>query len=248
MVEQKHEAKTSSTQRAEYTFPCSIEPVSLVPETTELKVVDNLGPAYAEGVPGYFISGSLNDTKESWWSGPPHIRFANLRVEDPKDAEAFTKRYGVLSRLYEGTDDTDVRKFKIDSATFMALQERLRQAWPGEGRSDVEAWAEIEGVVEEGFDTDVVVSGGFVHLRPKDLWASICFLYLRDAQAGKLGFCGNPDCPAPYFRKKRKTQKFCEAGPCADFARRKYALRYWNTEGKKKRDKQAKLQHEKRNK
>src|SRR5260221_9081429 len=120
------------------------------------------------------------------------------------------------------------------------MQERLRQAWPaGEKRSDVVAWVDIEGEVEEGFDTDVIVSGGFVHLRPKDLWRSVCFLYLLDYQAHKLGFCGNPDCPAPYFRKKRKTQKYCEQGPCVQYAQRQYSLDWWNRKGKKIREKKT---------
>jgi hypothetical protein len=244
MVKQPKRIQNSSKRGPEeYRFPCSIAPVSLVPLTTELKVVDNLGPSYAEGVPGYFILGSLKDIKESWWSEPPHIAFANLLAEDPKAAEAFTKRYGVLSQLYERIDDSDFRKFTIDSATFIAKQDDLRHAWPDkDGVEDIGALVGFEGEVEEGFDTDVVISGGYVHLRPRDLWASICFLYLWDSQAQRLGFCGNPDCPAPYFRKKRKTQKYCEQGPCVQHAQRQYSLDWWNRIGKKKREKRTRNQ------
>jgi hypothetical protein len=240
MVKQKELTKNSSTGKPEceraYRFPCCVEPVSLVPETTEVKVVDNLGPECAEGVPGYFISGSLKNTVESLWPEPPHIAFANLRAEDPRAAEAFTKRYGVLSRLYRDRDDPDGQRFTIDSATFIVKQEGLRQAWPGE-HSDISALIDIEGEVEESFDTDVGVALGYVQLRPKDLWASICFLFLWDAQAGRLGICGNPECPAPYFRKKRKTQKYCEQGPCVQYAQRQYSLDWWNRVGNKRRDK-----------
>jgi hypothetical protein len=225
----------------EYRFPCSIEPVSLVPETTEVSVVDDLGPRYVEGVPGYLISGSLKDTKESWWPEPPHLAFANLRAEEPKAAEAFTKRYGVLSRFYEDTDDPDAWKYTIDSATFLHKQQQLRQAWPGD-KSDTLAWVDIEGEVEQSFDTDVRISSGSVVLHPRDLWASICFLFLWDWHAGRLGFCGNPDCPAHYFRKKRKTQKYCEQGPCVQYAQRQYSLDWWNRKGKKRREKKTKAQ------
>src|SRR5882762_3998432 len=98
MVKQQQETKNSS-RGPDYRFPCSIEPVSFVPDSTELKIVDDLGLKYAEGVPGYFISGTLERAVQNTWSEPPHIAFANLRAEDPKAAEAFTKRYGVLSRL-----------------------------------------------------------------------------------------------------------------------------------------------------
>ena len=251
MVKQKERTKNSSKRGfEEYRFPCSINPASFVPETTELKIVDDLGPAYAEGVPGYFILGSLEHAKQSPWSEPPHVAFANLRVEDSKAADAFTRRYGVLSRFYKDRDDPDGQRFTIDSAHFLHLQERLRQAWPDkDGVDDLGAWTEFEGEVEEGFDTDVVVSGGFVHLRPRDLWASISFLYLWDSQAERLGFCGNPDCPAPYFRKKRKTQKYCEQGPCVQYAQRQYSLNWWNSPGggKERREKASKNQSKGKN-
>lgn len=89
----------------------------------------------------------------------------------------------------------------------------------------------IEGYVEENIMANVYLSGEHVWLGTKDLWTMICFLFLRDLTAGKLGICENPDCPAPYYKKKRSTQKFCEAGPCVAFAQRQYALRWWNADG-----------------
>ncbi len=252
MVKQKQERKPSSTRKAEYRFPCSIEPVSLVPDSVEVKQVDDLSSVGGLEQPGYVISGALKDVRESWWAEPPHIAFANLLAEKPESVESFTRRYGVLSRLYMDRDDPDGRTFTIDSATFLVKQDTLRDAWewmaateeeghPKQGGSSV---SEIEGEVEEGFDADVVVSGGFVELRPKDIWTSICFLFLWDAQAGKLGVCENPDCPAPYFRRKRRTQKFCEAGPCVAYAQRQYSLDWWNRVGKKRREKKlSKIQN-----
>jgi hypothetical protein len=248
MVKQASRAKNSSTKPEyevplvwgpDYKFPCYVEPLSLVPHTTELKVVDNLGPEHVEGVPGFLISGSLENETESSWPEPPHVAFANLLADKPEAVETFTKRYGVLSRHYMDREDPDGEKFTIDSATFLVSQNNLRIAWKGDNVGVVD----IEGEVEESFSTDVVVAHGYVRLRPKDLWASICFLFLWDLKAGKLGFCENPECPAPYFRKKRKTQKFCEAGPCVAHAQRQYSLDWWNRVGKKKREKKAKTQH-----
>jgi hypothetical protein len=161
-------------------------------------------------------------------------------TDKPEAAEKFTKRYGVLNRDYMDREDPDGELFTIDSATFLATQDKLRVAWRG---GNVGRIAEIEGEVEESFDTDVIVAHRYVRLRPKDLWASICFLFLWDLKADKLGICENPECPAPYFRKKRKTQKFCEAGPCVAYAQRQYSLDWWNRVGKKKREKKAKTQH-----
>jgi hypothetical protein len=254
MVKQKNAAKNSSSSKPEYEvlnsagqteygFPCFIEPYSIVPEITELRVVDDLGEPYVQGVPGYFISGSLG-SQSAQWPEPPHLAFANLLADKPEAAEAFTKRYGILSRHYVDREDPDQNKFTIDSASFLVWRDNLRVAWQGDSVGIID----FEAQVEQGFDTDVVVAWRYVQLRPKDLWASICFLFLWDLKAGKLGFCENPDCPAPYFRKKRTTQKFCEAGPCVAYAQRQYSLDWWNRVGKKRRDKKAKTTQHKRSK
>jgi hypothetical protein len=263
MVKQQRQAKNLSTRPeyeslaarslAEYRFPCSIEPVSLVPASTETKLVDDMGSI--EGLqgtvgPGYVISGALKYSRESYWPEPPHVAFANLLADKPEAVEAFTKRYGVLSRDYIDRNDPDGQNFAIDSITFLFKWDTFRNAWMAECATNEEEYpknglgvisiVEIESYVEQSFETDVRVSEGLVHLWPRDTWSSICFLFLWDARAGKLGFCGNPGCPAPYFRKKRKTQKYCEQGPCVQHAQRQYSLDWWNRVGKKRREKRVK--------
>lgn len=39
--------------------------------------------------------------------------------------------------------------------------------------------------------------------------------------------CSNPDCTNPYFIAKRKSQKFCEQGPCTRYAQNQYAKKWW---------------------
>jgi len=256
MVKQNTTTKNSSIAKPQYVFPCYVENLSDLPETTEVRLVENLGSVGGvEGVSGYVISGKLGD-KAAEWPEPPHVVFANLLAEKPEAVENFTKRYGVLDRVYMDRENPKGGRFTIDSATFLFKQDLLKRAWkyisstgaqvaswadhPGR---DADAVGEIEGEVEEGFDTDVVVAYRHVLLRPKDLWASICFLFMWDFKAQKLGFCDNPECPAPYFRKKRKTQKFCEQGPCVAYAQRQYSLGWWNRVGKKRRERKAKTQH-----
>lgn len=97
----------------------------------------------------------------------------------------------------------------------------------------------------------IAIKDDAVELIPDDLWALICILTVRDHKAGRLGVCENPTCPACYFVKKRKTQKFCEGGPCVAYKQRKYALESWHRVGSKKREekrKRAKLQERKRKK
>jgi hypothetical protein len=251
MVKQEQSAKTSSRDwGSDYRFPSYVESSSILPETTEAKLVEDLGSiGGVDGVSGYVISGNLGDAAAEW-PEPPHVAFANLLAEKPEAVETFVKRYGLLSRLYIDGNDPDGNRFTIDSATFLEKQDRLRSGWRYASATKEEdcpaggavAFADIEGEVEEGFDTDVVVAYRYVQLRPKDLWAAICLLFLWDWKTQKLGFCESPDCPAPFFRKKRKTQKFCEQGPCVAYAQRQYSLDWWNRVGKKRRDKKAKAQ------
>jgi hypothetical protein len=248
MVKHEQRAKTSSR---DYRFPCYIATSSVLPEKTEVRPVENLASVGGiEGVSGYVISGTLGQEAVEW-PEPPHVAFANLLAEKPEAVENFTKRYGLLHHSYIDQDDPDGNRFTIDSATFLVEQDRLRLAWRFISAAKEEdhppggavAVSEIEGEVEEGFGTDVVVAYRYVQLRPKDLWAAICFLFLWDLETERLGLCENPDCPAPFFRKKRKTQKFCEAGPCVAYAQRQYSLDWWNRVGKKRREKKAKAQH-----
>lgn len=247
MVKQTQDVKNSSRSKSEYMFPCYIRNCSDLPETTRVRLVEDLkAVGGVDGVSGYVISGNLGE-KTSEWPEPPHVAFANLLAEKPEAVEHFTRRFGVLDHLYMDEDDPKGDKFTIDSATFVHKQDLLRRAWRYiSSRDDREgnaaALGEIEGEVEEGFDTDVVVAYRHVVLRPKDLWASVSFLFLWDFKAQKLGFCDNPECPAPFFRKKRKTQKFCEQGPCVAYAQRQYSLDWWNRVGKKRRKKKSKAQ------
>ena len=59
-------------------------------------------------------------------------------------------------------------------------------------------------------------------------------------RSARFAHCHNPGCPAPYFLAKRRSQKFCERGDCTAYAQRKYALKWWNAEGKNRRAKDSK--------
>jgi hypothetical protein len=58
-------------------------------------------------------------------------------------------------------------------------------------------------------------------------------------RSARFARCHNPDCPAPYFLAKRRSQKFCERGDCTAYAQRKYALKWWNNEGRERRAKRS---------
>jgi hypothetical protein len=219
-------------QKYQYKFTGLVLPKAYLPETIEVK-----HGASVDDTVGYSISGTMQgfDT-DCEWPVPPHVAFANLRAEDPKAAEAFIKQYGLLHIDDEKHVTNEEGRFTVFGPSLISERDRFRKSWYDEKLHPLRVLH-----IEDSFDFSVEfhvqlqLESGTVDLVPGDLWTLICFLFQRDYY--KLGYCENPDCPAPYFVKKRKTQKFCEAGPCVAFKQRKYALGWWNTEGKQRRQK-----------
>jgi len=146
--------------------------------------------------------------------------------------EAFVKKYGVFSARL----DEKAGHFDEDAANFTDAQDALRKAWAG----DSGAIQEIESQVKYALEAQPSVRAGGVELTTDNLWGLICVLFLLDRIAGKTAVCANPECPAPYFLRKRKDQKFCERGPCSAYAQRRYALGWWERKGYELRAKRSK--------
>jgi hypothetical protein len=159
---------------------------------------------------------------------------------DAKAVQKFVQTYGLLSV----EDLREVRAavpggaldlgFQEKLSSFASAQELLRRAWGGD-RSVVDINLKTE--IDFGFELralEIIRPRAEALLETEDLWKFICFLFLVDDAKGRTGLCANPGCPAPYFLKKRITQKFCELGPCTAFAQRKYALEWWHDKGKLK--------------
>ena len=154
-------------------------------------------------------------------------------VDEMDFAAAFwlLRRASILQAIAaRGTD----LAFRERISDFADAQRLLRQAWSGdESVVDMNIGAELN----QGFELLAfgIRPKGEVLLATRDLWKLICFLFLLDKKRGKTGVCANPNCPAPYFLKLRRTQKICEQGECVTWAQRKYALGWWNREGKARR-------------
>jgi hypothetical protein len=223
----------SADRRPElFAFPCYVECFGRVAK--DLEIVQEATPAKCGRSQDcrYFITGALQDdfVGSARWKELAHVAFANLRVDDPRSVTGFLKQYGLLLAR------PMAKVFEIHHVDLADAQRTLTAAWSGEPVT----FTAMEGVVEENVNAAVLLSEGYVRLAIQNLWATICFLFLKDFQAGKIVVCGNPDCPAPYFVAKRRTQKFCESGACTDYAHRQYALKWWNAEGKARRELQAK--------
>lgn len=63
--------------------------------------------------------------------------------------------------------------------------------------------------------------------------------------ADRARHCGNPDCPAPYFFAKRRSQKYC-SDACALPSQREFKRRWWAEHGEARRKASAKKSRRKR--
>ena len=251
MVKQREGRKASSKKwpTREYAFQCFIALEYFAPEEITTTPGEIASTGYTDK--GYTISGYVAaEPKNGYHLEFPHLAFANLRAGDPRSAETFIRRYGQLDpqcTYYQWKSNPqamrDLRNhlkeaplhklFMLESADVQSYQSELRAAW----RGDMNAILKMKANVNGNMEVDILLgASGGIQLRPNTLWACMCFLLLEDYLRKTLGICANPDCVAPHFIKKRKTQKYCEAGPCVDYGHRKDALRYWNTKGKKKRE------------
>jgi hypothetical protein len=104
----------------------------------------------------------------------------------------------------------------------LRFREVLRQAWSG----DSTALQRVQALAQAGANL-VAGKNGQIELIVVDLLEAACILFLRDLSAGRPGICANPQCPAPFFVRSRKNQKFCDVPACMVHSHRNSAYNYW---------------------
>jgi len=174
------------------------------------------------------------------------LLYEDARIDLAKDTESEKRLIQMERRRMKTADVTDVPIQNDDFAIFRetidkiaTAQNLLRLAWKGDPDAlNVHIKTELDSGFEiVAFDVRPDIAGrkGEALLQTDDLWAFICYLVLLDHVHDRTGFCANPECVAPYYLKRRRTQVICEAGPCTAWAQRQYALKWWNTVGSKRR-------------
>jgi hypothetical protein len=143
----------------------------------------------------------------------PHEAFANTG-DTPEAFEAFAKLWEPLWRGWE-----DIR-----FANKLNVRDNLRAAWRGDEH--------VLASYQRSMATIITPTKKHIEIKTHDFLGTITLLFLRDYWAGRIGICANQKCPNPYFIRKRKTQKYCEAGPCTGEAQRQQKLNWWNRVGK----------------
>lgn len=250
---QNHLKTSSSSEKGKdaYNFRSIIRADWQLPVNPELG--SSLQPNLAGGMAEYVILAEpgIVTASPAHWRTPPHRVFLNLpasstpemetEIVDPKAMLAFSKRYGLLS--HETANNRWALRVESSSSLGyissmighfgpeefrelmgMKSQALLKYMW---NSGDQQAIEEIASQTAKNLQPQIDVSTGATVIKVANVWTLICMLLLRDRAAGKTAICANPDCPAPYFLKSRKTQKICEAGECVAWAQRNYALNWW---------------------
>lgn len=157
----------------------------------------------------------------SKWGRNMLLDLANL---DSGDWQRFRKRWAVfLPPGFVGQDDDD--RLRI-------WRDELRQVWslgPEAGRI-LDRWVKRDPHDPGRWWVPLwLVDKDFIEPNPGHL-PFVLALTVRDL-AGKLGHCPNPECPAPYFIKNRKNQKFCDRPACTAYGQREHKRKWWSQHG-----------------
>jgi hypothetical protein len=195
-------------------------------ENTDVKSVAQGRTALASSKAGYA------QIKVWLRTGPPaakealHVAFANLR-DEPEAIDAFVKRWGPVVTPWNG-DAHDLQMAR-------AFRHTLRAAWAGDKAALEMAQRHVAKVV-----ATIRVTGSRIEVEAAEQWVTAYLLFIQDGHAGRTAVCENPECVAPYFVRKRNTQKFCEAGPCVAYGARLRANKWWHEHGDDWRETQQK--------
>jgi hypothetical protein len=226
-----------------------------LPEAAEVFAASEVMIWGEEGVFDYKVvmTPGTKKLRPEKWATPPHEAFANLRVvEDHKlrieipdrhRMPNFLLQYGQLgsSSELETVEKTsmviDDKGMPIDldkkSCEMLASSRSpalIRHVWGTGSEFAIEALA-TSG--EKGSRIRIDPKTGAATPEFLTSWSLICYLTVKDQRRGRLGFCANPECGAPYFLKTRRTQKICDQPGCSAWAQRNYALKWWHENNRK---------------
>jgi hypothetical protein len=162
---------------------------------------------------------------------PLHVALANMR-DEPEEIAAFAKRWGSNATDPDLEDSPAWPCTGVEAlprwANLRAVRNVLRDAW--RGKRSVRGMGIVFASIQ--------VTGERIEVSPGNLVQTAFLLFMRDHLEGRTAICENPECPTPYFIRKRKTQKACDGGhDCSDYGYRLRALKWWRAHGEEWRSK-----------
>jgi hypothetical protein len=182
---------------------------------------------------------------------------ANLKQTDSEAISRFLKKYPKFvippqmesgkALLASGSPAATLGLTKVNDSLPRAMfniQHLLRSAWKRPTPFEREVSLEL---------TKYTVCASLVKgfSAQQQIWQVFGNIFIALMAATRLAdrfrYCENPNCPAPYFIAKRRTEKYC-AEVCANVAQRKQKKAWWSEHGeewRKNRPKKNKLKKDK---
>ncbi len=154
-------------------------------------------------------------------------------VEFPPDSQPFG----------EVPTEEDLARFsrvKLGNLLFL-LRSMVQSIWraPNAREREFRAWTFHKLFLDKGAIRFLAAPGVFDHVAPPSPFEQ-SLLYLLKA-ADRARYCGNPNCVAPYFFAKRRSQKYC-SDACSQPAQREFKQQWWLEVGKARREARRKAQ------
>jgi hypothetical protein len=156
------------------------------------------------------------------------MELANCRVEDAEAREGFVRRFQEFcpGRFPGPSGLPDIRHELITAWKEPTLRDR--EAWLLTPLADALHFGLSSEAMEPSVD-----EGDDIEDRSEDArrWGNIvAALYQSLKIADRMRVCGNPECLAPFFLARRRSQKYCSAA-CAAPAVRELKRAWWNEHG-----------------
>ena len=165
----------------------------------------------------------------------------NLRMDDQAARKHFYKTYAVFIP-WEDAGRNELKMIEAQSVLgrLFLLRENLSVAWRMPTAWDRQlALALPLSVAVNDFHSRLEERPKLDNFKPSPANVQAAakrigaMLQVMD-NARKLHYCGNPECPAPYFLAKKSSQRFCSE-VCAQAGQREAKRNWWNEHGAPRR-------------
>lgn len=174
-------------------------------------------------------------------------RFAHMLVDIPEFSPERIENLRVVSGLVvefppdspsigEVPTDKDLAKHSLVRLSLLLhfLRSMVQSIWiaPNVREREFRAWTFHKLFLDKGAIRFLAAPGVFDHVAPPSPFEQ-SLLYLLKA-VDRARYCGNPDCVAPYFLAKRRSQKYC-SDACSQPAQKEFKKQWWKEVGKARR-------------
>jgi hypothetical protein len=188
----------------------------------------------------------LTAEEESAWALRRAEMLLDLANLPDESCERFRQRYEIRPSAAPDTKSgqrtvlcTGWFELPSDNAALLSYRDELRKLWAARAsRNAVDEAAVLSGWMSQAHreaargSTQLLVigafAGGLYGVGFNDFIFPLSLAHGATELEWRMGVCGNPDCPDPYFLKGRKGQRFCDRKACASYGQREHKRKWWN--------------------